>query len=370
MLDDLPRGLKLLVGVGPSQVEVELIEGSFGQEVGAAGEGFEIEEFILDEAVDGFDIGLVGVSGGRDAEVLTIAESRREAFSAGTAALPTDELAAVVGLPDQVAQADAEAFEVALDASGEDLAGGSAAGLGEGQKEQATADLAGRVLHDGQMEGLGLGPVGGNFIEVLGVGGDLLEEPPSGLNGGQVLLALIFTTAFFDQAVPVPDAFQGAMGKGQVELADQAARAEGGEFLAQGDHLLLDSTGCLLRLVMRRAGDLPQTVQTLLGEAPQPFAHGRHGGREIAGGPLDAVLAGILHQPQAMVIAIGHITNQVKVPDGRWHSPPIVKRFGGGLALPPASPPSLSTASGSHTSTPQGGYDVGRLYQGGFELAL
>ncbi len=36
----------------------------------------------------------------------------------------SDGLAAVVGLPDQVAKRDAEAFEVALDASGEDLAGG------------------------------------------------------------------------------------------------------------------------------------------------------------------------------------------------------------------------------------------------------
>lgn len=68
------------MGIGPSQVEIELIEGSFGQEVGAAGEGFEVEEFVLDEPMDGFDITLVGVSGGRDADVPTIAESRGEAF--------------------------------------------------------------------------------------------------------------------------------------------------------------------------------------------------------------------------------------------------------------------------------------------------
>lgn len=190
----------------------------------------------------------------------------------------------------------------------------------------------------------------------------MLKQSPSGFDGGQVLFALIFTAAFFDQAVLAPDAFQGTMGKGQVELADQASSAQGGEFLAQGDHLLLDRAGCRLRLVMRLAGDLPQAVQAPLGEAPQPFAQGRHGGREIAGGPLDAVLPGLLDEAQAMVIAIGHIANQVKVPDGRWHSSPIVKRFGGGLAPPPASPPSLSTASGSHTSTPQGGYDVSRLF--------
>jgi hypothetical protein len=33
----------------------------------------EIEELIFDEAVDGFDIALEGVSGGRDADVLAVA---------------------------------------------------------------------------------------------------------------------------------------------------------------------------------------------------------------------------------------------------------------------------------------------------------
>ena len=72
-LEDLPGALVVLVRVGAHEVEVELVEGSLGQEIGAAGEGFQIEELIFDEAVDGLDIALVGVGGGRDALVLAVA---------------------------------------------------------------------------------------------------------------------------------------------------------------------------------------------------------------------------------------------------------------------------------------------------------
>src|SRR3972149_6124257 len=70
LLDDLPRATASLVGVGSAAVEVELIEGSLGQELGAAGESFQVKELVFDEAVHGLDVTLVGVSGGRDAVVL------------------------------------------------------------------------------------------------------------------------------------------------------------------------------------------------------------------------------------------------------------------------------------------------------------
>src|SRR3972149_5728105 len=70
LLDDLPRATASFVGVGSDEGEVELIEGSLGQELGAAGESFQVVELVLDQAVDGFDVTLVGVSGGRDANVL------------------------------------------------------------------------------------------------------------------------------------------------------------------------------------------------------------------------------------------------------------------------------------------------------------
>jgi hypothetical protein len=69
-LDDLPGAEVLFVGIGPHQVEVELVEGSLGQEVGAVAKGFQVEELIFDEAMDGFDVGLIGVGGGQDTLVL------------------------------------------------------------------------------------------------------------------------------------------------------------------------------------------------------------------------------------------------------------------------------------------------------------
>jgi len=47
-VDDLPRGKPSLVRVGPSQVEVELVEGSLGQEVGAILKALQVEAFIFD----------------------------------------------------------------------------------------------------------------------------------------------------------------------------------------------------------------------------------------------------------------------------------------------------------------------------------
>ena len=88
----------------------------------------------------GFDIALVGVRSGRDAHMLAVAEGFGEiAF----------EFAAVVGLPDQIAQRDAVAIQMLLDARSEDGAGRSAACLGEGPEQQAAANFASGVLHDG-----------------------------------------------------------------------------------------------------------------------------------------------------------------------------------------------------------------------------
>jgi len=56
--------------MGTGQIEVELVEGGLGEELGAAGEGFQVVELVLDPAVDGLNIALVGVGGGRDALML------------------------------------------------------------------------------------------------------------------------------------------------------------------------------------------------------------------------------------------------------------------------------------------------------------
>jgi hypothetical protein len=82
----------------------------------------------------GFHVALVGVGGRWYAHVQAVAEG------SGKIGL---ELAAIVGLPDQVAQraALAIAIQMSLDTDGKDRAGRSAALLGEGPERQAAANL-------------------------------------------------------------------------------------------------------------------------------------------------------------------------------------------------------------------------------------
>ena len=74
--------------------------------------------------MNGFDIALIGVSGGRDVLMLAVTESGGET-GAGTITLQfADELGAVVGLPGQVTEFHAAAGQMSLNAGGEAGAGG------------------------------------------------------------------------------------------------------------------------------------------------------------------------------------------------------------------------------------------------------
>jgi hypothetical protein len=73
LLDDLPGAEVLFVGIGANKVEVELVGKGFGKEVAAPGERFQVEELIFDEAVNGFNITLKGMSSRRNANVLAVA---------------------------------------------------------------------------------------------------------------------------------------------------------------------------------------------------------------------------------------------------------------------------------------------------------
>jgi hypothetical protein len=106
------------------------------------------------------------------------------------------ELAAVVGLPDQIAQRDAATIQMLLDPCSKDGAGGSTALLSESPEQQAAADVASGVLDDGQVQTLSLLPVMGNIVQILGIGADLLEQSPLGFDVSEVLFALIFSAAF------------------------------------------------------------------------------------------------------------------------------------------------------------------------------
>jgi len=98
-----PRTQIFFVGVRSDEVEVELVGVGLGEEIAAAGEIFQIEELIFFEAMNGFDIALVGVPRRADADVLAVTEDLRK--------VPF-KLATIVGLPDQIAEADAVAIQM------------------------------------------------------------------------------------------------------------------------------------------------------------------------------------------------------------------------------------------------------------------
>src|SRR5258708_24725865 len=225
--------------------------------------------------------------------------------------MAADELGRVVGLPDQIAQRDAATIEVLLNAGGEDGTGGGGTALGKGPEQQTAAHFAGGVFDRRESEGLGLRPVAGDVVEILGVGGNLLKDAPGGFDVGEVLFALIFALPFFEQTVLAPDAFQGiTMAEGEIELANETASAEGEQLLAQSDDLRFDGGGRRAGLVMRSTGKFDQTAQSLLLIAAQPLAHGGDGGLKQAGGRLDTSLPSRLHQTQAMIVGVSHFTHQ------------------------------------------------------------
>ena len=97
----------------------------------------------------GLHITLIGVCSGRNAYVLAAAQGRRKPSALASGIVTTDEFHAVIGLPDQIAQRDATALQMRLDASGEDGTGGCAAALGKRPEQQPTAHFARGVLNDG-----------------------------------------------------------------------------------------------------------------------------------------------------------------------------------------------------------------------------
>ena len=68
----------MFVGVGSHEVAVELVERSLGEKAAAALERFQVKELVFEEARDGLDVALIGVGGGRDANVLAIASGARK----------------------------------------------------------------------------------------------------------------------------------------------------------------------------------------------------------------------------------------------------------------------------------------------------
>ena len=66
---------------------------------------------------------------------------------------------------------------------------------------------------------LHLRPIMSDIVEVLGVGGDLLEDGPTLLARGQILFLLVFATARVDQAVLPQNALDGHVAERKIPLA-------------------------------------------------------------------------------------------------------------------------------------------------------
>jgi hypothetical protein len=152
------------------------------------------------------------------------------------------EIAAVIGLPHQIAREDPAAIRVPLGPRGRDGAGRDTAFLSEGPKQSSAADLASGGLDARQIELLGLRPVVGDVVQILGISTDLLKQCSLRFDVGQVLLTLIFFLALLLQAVGAPDALQGAVTEREIEFAIPTAGPESGKLLAQRDDLLFDLT--------------------------------------------------------------------------------------------------------------------------------
>src|SRR5260221_1793791 len=177
----------------------------------------------------------------------------------------------------------------------------------------------------------------------------------------EILFALVFFLTLVEQAVLPPDAFEGTMRDGQIELADEAPRAEGWKSFAKLDELARGGRGSFLSLVMTSAGEREQPGRATLLEAAQPFADRGHGGSEEPRGGLDAALFGAFHQPQAMVVSVFHLTHQIEIAGGSRHGAAILSAARR-PALPPAGRPSPTASSRSNISASPGGYDVSRLF--------
>src|SRR5437879_10998133 len=160
-----------------------------------------------------------------------------------------------------------------------------------------------------------------------------------------------------------PDAFQGAVANGQIELADETARTKVLKGFAQLDELRFQRRRSLVVLMMSGAGVFEQAGRAVLLEAAQPLTDRGHGGGKEPRGGLDAALFGALDQTQTMVVCVFHLTHQIEITGESSHGATILA-FARRPALPPAGRPSPTASSDSHTSTSLGGYDVTGLFHG------
>src|SRR5688572_21176480 len=233
-LEDMERALPFLAAVGAYEVEVMPVGGDLAPEVGRSTEGFPIEELVLDEAVNRFDIALPGVALGRD--VTMLGAEGADGGGESLLVLVFEELRAVVGLPGEGAQVDAVTGQV----DGELFRQESGVALGEfigvAGKGGAGNDFTGGVLEAGQLEAGHLEPVMRDVLQILGISRELAEEFPMTLDRAELLFGDGLFLAGTGEAVLTDDAGDGVVTAGKDELVLEALGAEAG-LLAQLDDL-------------------------------------------------------------------------------------------------------------------------------------
>ena len=98
------------------------------------------------------------------------------------------------------------------------------------------------------------------------------------------------------QRVDAEDAADGVVAERQRELGDEAAGAEAGSFLPEGDDLLFERGLGFVRTRMRGAAVGVQPVEVLLVVTAQPLADSVARTTEVGGGGAQAVLEGVEHE--------------------------------------------------------------------------
>ena len=142
---------------------------------------------------------------------------------------------------------------------------------------------------------LGLRPELRNITQILGIGRDLLEQAPGRLHGSQILLALIFLSAFANQSVLAPDALDSQVRNGQIELSFQTSRSQGGQLATQSQDVLFHLRRGFVWAMLMSTTVFAQPGRPVLLKATQPFPYRGHGRGEGPCGRFDPVLTGELH---------------------------------------------------------------------------
>ncbi len=284
----------------------ELVGGGLGEEVGAVVEHLGVKEFAFDGAVDGLDVG-VGVGTVRGIEfvlgVPALLDGADEAVGLEMHGVAV-EFAAEVGADLDGARLNPVAHQVGAEAVG----GQGGVRLGQfvavGQEVAPDAALADGGLKPWQAVGLHLWPVDRQIGEVFGVHAEAGEGCVRGFDGPQITLGLVVAFGFSGAVVVPEDAVDRVVTEWQVELRDEAARAEARRLAPPSEDLVFERRLGFVRAVVRGATVRVQALQMVAAVTAHPLADGVAGAAEVVGGGLDPVLEGMDHE----VVAQGELS--------------------------------------------------------------